>query len=82
MICGKGKFNKFRANNYLTCTNDCGVNDLGFVSPKYTWSNSSRTLEKLIQLHLDRAWVNIDWLHTFLEAKLFHLDRWTSDHFP
>ena len=67
--------------NFLDATNCCGLRDLGFMGPKYTWlyqrANGSQIRERL-----DRALVSLEWGACFQVAKLFHLTCLTSNHSP
>ncbi|OMO86377.1 reverse transcriptase [Corchorus capsularis] len=63
------------------CINSCGMIDVGFVGPKFTWSNS-QPLNTLIQERIDRAWVNHSWLDVFPNSIVFHLVKTCSDHCP
>ena len=63
------------------CMNACHVMDLGFLGPKFTWSNK-REVGDLIQCRLDRCWANPAWKEFYLEANVTHLARINSDHYP
>ena len=63
------------------CMDDCNMMDLGFLGPKYTWTNK-RELGNLIQCKLDRCWVNPSWKDFYTEANVIHLARVNSDHCP
>lgn len=67
--------------SYVDCMNCCGMLDLGFSGPKYTWTNK-RGLSDLIQFRLDRCWDNTSWKSLFQEANVTHLARVNSDHCP
>lgn len=67
--------------SYVDCMNCCGMLDLGFSGPKYTWTNK-RGLANLIQLRLDRCWDNTSWKSLFHEANVTHLARVNSHHCP
>uniref|UniRef100_A0A2N9HP80 Reverse transcriptase domain-containing protein n=1 Tax=Fagus sylvatica TaxID=28930 RepID=A0A2N9HP80_FAGSY len=70
-----------RITEYRNCMNTCGMIDLGFSGPKYTWTNG-QDISTLIMQRLDRAWVNSDWRILFPEAYVTHLARTHSDHCP
>nr|XP_023872395.1 uncharacterized protein LOC111985008 [Quercus suber] len=70
-----------RVRAILDCMNVCQMMDLGFSGPKFTWTNK-RELGGLIQCRLDRVWANPDWKSSFPEAKVTHLARVNSDHYP
>nr|XP_023875292.1 uncharacterized protein LOC111987785 [Quercus suber] len=63
------------------CMDACHVMDLGFLGPKFTWSNKRETGD-LIQRRLDRCWANPDWKEFYSEANVTHLARINSDHCP
>ena len=64
--------------NYL---NTCGMIDLGFHGPRYTWSNL-KEVRYLIQERLDRGFANASWRATYSEASVHHLTRTHLDHCP
>ena len=55
--------------------------DLGFLGPRYTWSNH-HPLSHLIQERIDRAYANADWNVLYPDASVKHLKRAHSDHNP
>ena len=55
--------------------------DLGFVGPKYTWTNKS-PVTSLILERIDRCFVNPNWRMLYPEATVTHLPRTFSDHCP
>ena len=65
----------------MDCMNFCGMLDLGFFGPKYTWTNK-RGLADLIQIRLDKCWANSCWKSLFPEANVTHLAQVNSDHCP
>lgn len=67
------RFNSMIAN--------CGLSDLGFQGPSYTWTNR-RHGGLRIHERLDRALANADWRILFPEAIVKHLPRFYSDHCP
>ena len=58
---------------------DCGLDDLGFDGPPFTWCNKREGLA-LIQERLDRCVGNLDWKMLFPLFKVSHLDYWRFDH--
>jgi hypothetical protein len=42
------------ANASRTCLNTCGLMDLGFSEPKFTWANNRQDWNKHIKKRLDR----------------------------
>lgn len=63
------------------CMDACQMLDLGFLGPKFTWSNK-RGIDYLMQCRLDRFWANPKWKAHFAEANVTHLARANSDHCP
>ncbi|XP_026378835.1 uncharacterized protein LOC113273308 [Papaver somniferum] len=58
---------------------DRALIDMGYTGPAFTWTNGV-TMEKPIFEKLDRAVCNIDWFLMFLDNRVFHLPRISSDH--
>ncbi|TXG69190.1 hypothetical protein EZV62_004125 [Acer yangbiense] len=67
--------------NFQEALEDCGLRDLGFLGPRFTWSNR-RDSEHAIQERLDRCVGNTGWLDLFSCFSIKHLDFWKSDHRP
>ena len=67
--------------NFINTINYCGLRDLGFFGPKFTWlyqrGDGLQTRERL-----DRAMATLEWLNIFPEAKVFHLTFSVLDHLP
>ena len=59
----------------------CNMVDLGFFSPRFTWTNG-REIQDLIQERIDIFFVNPDWYLIYLKARVTHLTRCHSDHCP
>lgn len=59
----------------------CGLTDMGFVGPKYTWCNNWR-LKKRAWKRLDRILVNDQWTQEYQYNLIKHLVRTGSDHIP
>ena len=55
--------------------------DIGFSEPQFTWTNR-RDLHALKQERIDRFFVNPSWCLLYPEAKVVHLTRCHSDHYP
>ncbi|GLT52768.1 hypothetical protein SLA2020_260880 [Shorea laevis] len=71
----------YRIRAYTECMNSCGLIDLGFRGPRFTWVNM-REHNQIIRERLDRAWANPLWKEVFPEALVKHLPRISSDHCP
>ena len=83
---GEDKFggrpiNISRAVNFQECLNICGMIDLGFFSPCYTWTNR-QPLPYLVQERIDRVFVNVAWNVLYPEGCVKHLEQSHSDHNP
>lgn len=50
--------NRFLA--FKECLDSCNMVDMGFSSPRYTWTNK-RDLKNLILERVDRFFMNSDW---------------------
>ena len=66
---------------FVDALNWCGLRDLGFSGPKFTWlyqqSDGTQIRERL-----DRAVATVDWVIKFPQAKLFHRTSSASNHNP
>lgn len=70
----------YRVLKLAESLNYCGMIDLGFFGPKFTWTNS-RLNGGLIKKRIVRCWANADWCLLILENYVLHLPRY-SDHCP
>ena len=61
--------------------NYCGLKEVGFVGPKFTWLYQKRDGTQ-IRERLDRALASIDWHSLFPNAKLHHKSSSASNHNP
>ena len=77
---GKG-VNVNRSLMFMECLDSCNMIDMGFTSPRYTWTNK-RDLNNLILERIDRFFMNLDWCLLYPDAKVKHLPRCHSDHCP
>nr|XP_009767379.1 PREDICTED: uncharacterized protein LOC104218552 [Nicotiana sylvestris]XP_016449441.1 PREDICTED: uncharacterized protein LOC107774429 [Nicotiana tabacum] len=66
---------------FLSMTKDCGLVDLGYYGPKYTWSNG-RGQCSIMWKRLDRGLANDQWLETFPAVTVSHLASAGSNHNP
>ena len=86
VLCEEEKFggrqvNLNRALEFKDCIDACNVIDLGFASPKFTWTNK-RPISDLILERIDRCFANPEWRLLFLEATVTHLPCTFYDHHP
>lgn len=65
-------------NNFLNC---CNLVDLGFVGPRFTWTNN-RESGKIVRTRIDRCHANTSWIILFPNSSISHLPRVYFDHFP
>ena len=85
VLCNDDKFggnhvNLNRALEFKDCLDECNMVDLGFVGPKFTWTNR-RPISSLILERIDRFFAN-PWRILYLEALVTHLPRTFLDHYP
>ncbi|KAL0013396.1 hypothetical protein SO802_000465 [Lithocarpus litseifolius] len=66
---------------FKDCLDKCNMVDMGFNGPKFTWTNR-REINNLIQERIDRFFMNPSWCLLYPDAKVSHLTRCHSDHFP
>jgi exonuclease III len=79
----KGATNKTRRQmrDFEEVIEDCHLSDLGFIGPKFTWSNG-RGGRALTKERLDRALANVEWRSLFPNADVKVLAKISSDHHP
>ncbi|KAK4492627.1 hypothetical protein RD792_003445 [Penstemon davidsonii] len=70
-----------RCNRFKDMIDTCGLIDLGFRGPKFTWTNLRNGLARIRQ-RIDRCLANVDWQNMFPEGMVLHLPRTHSDHHP
>ncbi|RYR66665.1 hypothetical protein Ahy_A03g012721 [Arachis hypogaea] len=61
---------------FLNCINTCGLNDLNFSGPPFTWQRNN------VKRRLDRYLSNLDFTDRFKEVGVKHLTKLKSDHLP
>ncbi|KAG5604515.1 hypothetical protein H5410_026007 [Solanum commersonii] len=66
---------------FISTMETCGLSDIGFVGPRYTWCNNRRS-GKRIWKRLDRVFVNDLWAENYQTNTIKHLSRVGSDHRP
>jgi len=67
--------------SFVDTINWCGLRDIGFIGPKFTWLYKSRDGLQ-IRERLDRALATVEWVNLFPMARLYHLTSAASDHSP
>ena len=65
---------------FKECLDKCNMVDMGFSGPKYTWTNR-REVSSLIQVRIDRFFMNPSWYLLYPDAQVSHLTRCHSDHY-
>ncbi|XP_028089245.1 uncharacterized protein LOC114289680 [Camellia sinensis] len=78
---GGRAINPYRSQRFKSCIDHCGLMDLGFSGPCFTWTNL-RQASGIIRERLDRALCNNDWHLLHPDTTIFHLPRIHSDHCP
>jgi exonuclease III len=75
----QNNFRKNEADLFNDAINQLSLIELPLMDRAFTWSNNkqSPTLEKI-----DRAFINIEWAHTFPNSSISSLTRFVSDHVP
>ena len=71
---------QYLMNTFREATNYCGLADLGFRGPKFTWYRGKNAC--LVQERLDRMLGNGGWLDLFPNSLVHHLNLRGSDHRP
>ena len=67
--------------NFVKAVNWCGLRDIGFTGPKFTWLYE-RSDGSQIRERLDRALTTTDWVNLFPMARLHRLTSLATDHSP
>lgn len=78
---GGWAINPYRSQRFKSCIDHCGLTDLGFSGPRFTWTNL-RQAGGIIRDRLDRALCNNDWHLLYPNTKIFHLPITHFDHCP
>lgn len=56
--------------------------DMGFMGPRFTWSNLRSSINSIILERLDRYYANPSWLSMHPDSTVTHLPRTHSNHCP
>ncbi|KAM0913768.1 hypothetical protein ACQ4PT_011941 [Festuca glaucescens] len=64
---------------FRDCLDTCGLTDLGFSGPKFTWSNR-QCAEDHVKVRLDRAVANEAFINCFDDCQVENIITTTSDH--
>src|SRR5438128_7139455 len=67
-------------DQFKSCLDDCGLVDLGYSSPSFTWSNKQND-DSLVRVRLDRAVVNGAFATMFDDCQVENVITTTSDHY-
>ena len=67
-------------NKTKNCMDKCGLMDLGFQGPCFTWTNKSSAWNGPIQERLDHILGNAEWKLLFPTIEIHHLPKVKSDH--
>jgi len=70
-----------RINNFCALVKQCGLIDLGYSGPAYTWTNKRFTTKPTFE-RLDRCLGNADWCQAYPHTVVYHLPMLYSDHAP
>ncbi|CAN1186890.1 hypothetical protein LINPERHAP2_LOCUS38390 [Linum perenne] len=73
---GGAPFNRARNKSFIDTTIFCGLVDLPFFRPRFTWSRNN------VYSRLDRALVNSAWLQSCPDSSVVDLHKLKSDHRP
>ncbi|CAN1142686.1 Transposon TX1 uncharacterized 149 kDa protein [Linum perenne] len=73
---GGAPFVPYRSASFKQCVDTCGLQDSGFIGPRFTWFRGS------LRERLDRGLANMTWRCAFPEAVVKHLPQLRSDHRP
>ena len=75
--------NRTRLSAFSSLVKNCGLFDLGYSGPAYTWTNRRFTLKPLFQ-RLDKCLVNHDWCTAYPVSNVYNMPllHCFSDHAP
>jgi hypothetical protein len=73
--------NKYRMRTFNSYVKQCGLFDLGFSGPAYTWTNKRFSSTPVFE-RLDRCLANAEWCDVFPNTNVFNLPIILGDHAP
>jgi hypothetical protein len=65
---------------FKECLDDCGLSDLGYSGPKFTWTNKQES-DSNVRVRLDRAVANGSFTQLFDDCHVENVITTTSDHY-
>ncbi|KAF7833960.1 reverse transcriptase [Senna tora] len=78
---GTCEASRSRIRDFQNCLDYCGLTDLGYTGPKFTWCNK-RPNGSIVLERLDRFLGNAKWISLFPNSLVSHLPKVKSDHNP
>ena len=78
---GPRPVNVRRISEFCCLIKDCGLFDLGYNGPAYTWTNKRFNTNPTYE-RLDRCLGNANWCSAFPTTTVYHLPMMKSDHAP
>uniref|UniRef100_A0ACD5Z7B9 Uncharacterized protein n=1 Tax=Avena sativa TaxID=4498 RepID=A0ACD5Z7B9_AVESA len=73
--------NKYRMRTFNSYVKQCGLFDLGYSGPAYTWTNKCFSSTPVFE-RLDRCLANAEWCGIYPNTNVFNLPIMFSDHAP
>jgi hypothetical protein len=73
--------NKSRMSLVSSYVKNCGLFDIGYSGPAYTWTNKRFSSTPIFE-RLDKCLVNAEWCGVFPNTNVFNLPIMFSDHAP
>jgi hypothetical protein len=73
--------NNYRMRTFNGYVKQCGLLDLGFSGPAYTWTNKRFSSTPVFEL-LDRCLANVEWCDLYPNTNVFNLPIMFGDHAP
>lgn len=75
------KANRHRMSNFSHLVKLCGLIDMGYHGPAYTWCNKRYSSVPTYE-RLDRCLANVEWCNVYPNTSVFNLPIIISDHAP